>query len=496
MTIPFTHIDKLYIDGGWHDAGSEREAVLNPATEQPIGHTPVGKAAAAQAAIVAAREAFDAGPWPRMSMAGRARVLRRMHAALDARRTDIAALIVAEVGCAQGVTHAMQVGAPLDHFLSALDHSAREDGIRLPLDVSPDFLNPDGPKKLGGTSVVREPVGVVAGITGYNFPFLLNLAKIAPALLAGNALVLKPSPFTPFSALLFGEIADEVGLPAGILNIVTGGAEVGTLLTTDPRVDLVSFTGSEGVGAAIMAQAAPTLKRVHLELGGKSALIVRADADIARAAQMAVAVLSVNAGQGCALLTRLLIQNEVRRQFVETACAVAANFKIGDAADPSVAMGPLIRESQRAKVERFVQAGRDEGARLVHGGGRPADLAKGYFTDITLFDDVDNRMTIAQEEIFGPVGAIIGFDTDEEAIAIANDSRYGLNGGIETADAARAYEMALQIRAGSVAINGGTGRMSYAPIGGYKRSGIGREYGPDWLREYQQEKSIFYPVGR
>lgn len=496
MTVPFTTIDKLYIDGAWADAGPERDDVINPATEQLIGRAPVGTADAASAAIAAARTAFDDGPWPRMRMAERAAMLRRMYDVLDARRGEIAALIIAEVGCAQGITHAMQVGAPLAHFLSALDASTREDSVRLPIEITPDFMNPGGPQKIGGTTVVREPVGVISGITGYNFPFLLNLAKIVPALLAGNTLVLKPSPFTPYSALLFGEIAEAIGLPKGVLNIVTGGPDVGALLSSDPRVDLVTFTGSEGVGAAIMAQAAPTLKRVHLELGGKSALIVRHDADIQRAAQMAVGVLAVNAGQGCALLTRLLVHNAVRRQFVETAVAIAGHFTIGDAADPTVMMGPLIRESQRAKVEHFIQLGRDEGARIVHGGGRPAHLPKGFFTELTLFDDVENSMTIAQEEVFGPVGAIIGFDSDEEAIRISNDSRFGLNGGIETADAARGYEMALQLRTGSVALNGGTGRMSYAPIGGYKRSGIGREYGPDWLREYQQEKSIFYPIGR
>lgn len=495
MTIPFTTFDKLYIDGTWVSAGPERDDIINPATEALIGRAPVGNAVAAEAAIAAARAAFDSGIWPHIAMAERADYLRRMHAALDARRQQIAALIVAEVGCAQGVTHGMQVANPLDHLLAALDHSTRDDSVRLPLDITPDPFNPDGPKKIGGTTVIREPVGVVAGITGYNFPFLINLAKIVPALLAGNTLVLKPSPFTPFSALLFGEIADEIGLPRGVLNIITGGPEVGAMLTSDSRVDLVSFTGSEGVGAAIMAQAAPTLKRVHLELGGKSALIVRSDADVARAAAMAVAVLSVNAGQGCALLTRLVVHNTIRKAFVETACAIASQFKIGDPADPSVAMGPLIRESQRAKVENLIATGRDEGAKIVHGGGRPAGLGKGFFTEITIFDDVDNKMTIAQEEVFGPVGCVIGFDTDEEAIRIANDSRYGLNGGIETADAAKGYEMAMQIRAGSVMLNGGTGRMSYAPIGGYKRSGVGREYGPDWLHEYQNQKSIFYPVG-
>jgi acyl-CoA reductase-like NAD-dependent aldehyde dehydrogenase len=496
MDIPFTDIDQLYIDGGWSSAGGGRDAVINPATEAVIGEAPVGNAAAADAAIAAARHAFDHGPWPHLTMAERCDAMRRVHAALLARRDRIVQLIVAEVGCAQGITNAMQVDAPLGHILSAITHADRDDSVRLPIETVPNPMDPNGPQIIGGTTVVREPVGVVSGITGYNFPFLLNLAKIIPALLAGNTLVLKPSPFTPFSALLFGEVAQEAGLPRGVLNVITGGPDVGTLLTTDPRVDLVSFTGSEGVGAAIMAQAAPTLKRVHLELGGKSALIVRADADIQRAAMSAVAVLSVNCGQGCALLTRLLVHNSVRPQFVEAAAAIAAQWKIGDPADPSVLMGPLIREQQRAKVEHFVQKGRDEGARLVHGGGRPAGLAKGFFTDLTLFDDVTNDMTIAQEEIFGPVGAIIGFDTDAEAIAITNDSRFGLNGGILTADAAKAYEMALQIRAGSVAINGGTGKMTYAPIGGYKRSGIGREYGPDWLREYQNEKSIFYPIGR
>ena len=496
MTVTFTAFDKLYIDGAWVDGGSDRDAVINPATEAVIGHAPVGNAQAVEAAIAAARDAFDAGVWPRMAMSERATYLRRMHAILDRRRPQIAALIVAEVGCSQGITQGMQVANPLDHLLAALDHSTRDDSVRLPIDITPDPFNPDGPRKMGGTTVVREPVGVVAAITGYNFPFLINLAKIVPGLLAGNTMVLKPSPFTPFSALLFGEIAQEIGLPKGVLNIVTGGPEVGTTLTSDPRVDLVTFTGSEGVGAAIMAQAAPTLKRVHLELGGKSALIVRDDADVARAAAMAVAILSVNAGQGCALLTRLVVHNSIRKAFVETACAVAAQFKIGDPADPTVAMGPLIRQSQREKVERLIAIGRDEGARIVHGGGRPAGLDKGFFTDITIFDDVDNSMTIAQEEVFGPVGCVIGFDTDEEAIGIANDSRYGLNGGIETADAAKGYEMAMQIRAGSVMLNGGTGRMTYAPIGGYKRSGIGREYGPDWLHEYQNQKSVFYPVGR
>jgi aldehyde dehydrogenase (NAD+) len=496
MGVPFTDLGRLFVDGRWIDAGGGREDVFNPATEEVIGRAPVGDAAAARAAVSAARRAFDAGPWPGLAMAQRAAMLQRMHAALWARRDRIAALIVAEVGCAQTITGAMQVDAPLHHLLSAIEHSARQASICLPVEIAPNPFNPTGPRSLGGTTVMREPLGVVAGITGYNFPFLLNLAKITPALLAGNTLVLKPSPFTPFSALLFGEVADEIGLPPGVLNIVTGGAEVGGLLTTDPDVDMVTFTGSEAVGIAIATQAAATLKRVHLELGGKSALIVRHDADIARAAGMAIAVLAINAGQGCAIPTRLLVHNSRRAEFVAAAVAMAGHIKIGDPADPAVTMGPLIRGTQRAKVEHFIQCGRDEGARLVHGGGRPAGLPRGFFTELTLFDDVNNGMTIAQEEIFGPVGAVIGFDTDDEAVEIANDSRYALNGAIESGDAATAYEMARRIRAGSVAINGGAGKMVYAPIGGFKRSGLGREYGPNWLDEFTGEKSIFYPVGR
>ncbi|MBK6299362.1 MAG: aldehyde dehydrogenase family protein [Sphingomonadales bacterium] len=496
MTTPFTTINTLYINGAKIAPEAGTEAVINPATEVVIGHAPVASLSQVDAAIAAAREAFDNGPWPQMTLDQRGDMLDKMVAALKARQADIAALIVAEVGCAQGITHMMQVANPINHLASTIRHGRRDDSERLPLDITPNMFAPDGPQNIGGTTVVREPFGVVSAITGYNFPFLLNLAKIGPALMAGCTMILKPSQFTPFSALLFGEICDEIGLPKGVLNIVTGGIAEGQLLCTDERVDMVTFTGSEGVGAAIMAQAAPTLKKVHLELGGKSAMIVRADADVQRAAAMAVGFLSVNAGQGCAIPTRLLVHNSIRPAFVAAAAAIAAHIKVGDASDPSVTMGPLIRESQRAKVEQYIALGKAAGATLVCGGARPTGLTKGFFTEMTLFDNVTNDMAIAQDEIFGPIGCIIGFDSDEEAVKIANDSRYGLAGAIETADAAAGYAMALKIRTGSVALNGGTGTMSFAPIGGYKRSGIGREYGPNWLREYQHEKSVFYPIGR
>ena len=496
MTVPYTDLDKLYINGVWVIPEGGVEPVLNPATEAVIGQAPVAGVAQVDAAIAAARIAFDDGPWPTMAMDQRCAFIDAMVAALDARRADIAALIVAEVGCAQAITRVMQVANPINHLAATVKYARRDEPERLPIDITPNMFFPDGPLSIGGTTVVREPFGVVSAITGYNFPFLLNLAKIGPALLAGCTMVLKPSPFTPFSALMFGEIAEEIGLPPGVLNIVTGGIEQGQLLCTDERVDMITFTGSEGVGATIMAQAAPTLKKVHLELGGKSALIVRADADVQRAAAMAIGILSVNAGQGCALTTRFLVHNSLRPAFAAAVTAIAAQIKLGDPADPSVTMGPLISDAQRAKVEHYIGLGKGSGAKLLFGGGRPAGLDKGYFVELTMFDDVTNDMAIAQDEIFGPVGCIIGFDSDDEAVRIANDSRYGLAGMIETADAAAGYAMALRIRTGSVGLNGGTGTMSFAPIGGYKRSGIGREYGPNWLREYQQEKSIFYPIGK
>lgn len=496
MTIPFTNLDRVYLAGEWTSPAAGYEPVINPATEEVLAQAPVASADQVSAAIAAARDAFDHGPWPSMSMNERADIMSKMARALRAKQGQIAELIIAEVGCARGVTEAMQVDNPLRLFEASIGHARRDGPERLPIEISANPFTPNAPKSIGGTTVLREPLGVVSAITGYNFPFLLNLAKIGPALLAGCTMVLKPSPFTPFSALLFGEIAEEVGLPKGVLNIVTGGIEEGQVLCTDERVDMVTFTGSEGVGASIMAQAAPSLKKVHLELGGKSAMIVREDADVQRAAGMAAMVLAINAGQGCAIPTRFLVHDSLRPAFAATVSAISGQIKIGDPADPSVEMGPLIRESQRSKVEHYIQLGRDAGALLLCGGKRPDGLEKGYFTQLTFFDNVTNDMQIAQDEIFGPVGCIIGFETDEEAIRIANDSRYGLNGAIETADAAKGYEMALRIRAGSVSLNGGTGTMSDAPIGGYKRSGIGREYGPHWIREYQHEKSVFYPIGR
>lgn len=487
----FTDQRNLFIDGEYRPAaGGQLVPVINPATEEVIGEAPVGTAADVEAALAAADRAFREGPWRRMTNIERVSVMRRFYDALQERMEDICALIVAEAGATLALTRGAQWALPMKHFRASLDLALRDlTTMSLP-EVSP---SPDGRKILGTSVVRREPVGVVTAISAYNYPFMLNLVKVVPALLMGNSVVLKPSPYTPFQALLLGEIAIAAGLPKGTLNIVTGDKDVGEILTTDRRVALVTFTGSDVVGAAIMAQAAPSLKRVIMELGGKSALIVRADGNLDRAAAAGLAGFTSHCGQGCALLTRHVVHNSIRKEYVAKISEMASRVKVGNPADPTVTMGPLIRAVQRDRVEHYVQAALDENAKLVIGGKRPAGLDRGFFHEATLFDEVDNRMRIAQEEVFGPIGVVIGFDTDEEAIAIANDSSFALNGAIFSADAGRAYEMACEIESGGVSINGGAGTMlSDAPFGGNKRSGFGRENGLEGLLEFTNTKSIAF----
>ncbi len=477
----------LYVGGEWVAvAGSE--AVINPADESLIMMAPVGTSAIVEASIGAAREAFDTGPWPRLPQSARQAKLTEFLDAIDRRKAEIVALIVAEAGATQMLADYLQYGIPMQHARHMVELSGRDSVTPLPVEVTP---NMQGTLTLGGGVLSREPMGVVAAITPYNFPFFLNIGKIIPAMAVGCTVVLKPSPYTPIEALILGEIAEEVGLPKGVLNIVTGDVEAGTLLTTDKRVDLISFTGSDKVGAMIQAQAAPTLKRCLMELGGKSALIVRADADIQQAAMTGMGGFVTHCGQGCALLTRHIVHNSVRDAYVATLQAMLGHIKIGNPSDPSVNYGPLIREVARTRTELYVDIARSEGATLVAGGKRPDGFDKGFYYEPTLFNDVSNSSRLAQEEVFGPIGAVIGYDSDEEAIAMTNDSDFGLSGGIFSANVGRAYEMALQLRTGGVSINGGSGRMSsHAPFGGIKRSGYGREYGIDGLNEFTYIKTI------
>lgn len=486
----------LYIGSRWvRPENGAYDEVINPATEEVIGKAPVGGVAEAEQAIDAARTAFDHGPWAGLSMAERADTMDHLLDACLNNAEQIQEILTAEGGVTYQLARGMQFSDPIELCRRAIERARCLKPRHLPTETAVHPLDPTGKRILGGGLVVREPYGVVTAITPFNAPFLLNLSKIVPALLAGNTVILKPSPLTPFSALLFGELAEEAGLPQGVLNIVTGGNDVGAMLTSDPRVDMVTFTGSEAVGATILTQAAPTIKRVLLELGGKSALIVREDADVPKAAMEGLFQVSVHCGQGCALATRHIVHNSIRQQYVETMLAIAPRLTIGNPADPATVVGPLITAAARERVEGYVQKGIDEGARLVMGGKRPAHMTKGYFYEVTVFDDVQNDMIIAQEEIFGPVASVIGFDNDEDAVRIANDSRYGLYGGIHSQDPAKAFEMALQIRTGGIVINGGLYKQMDAPFGGFKKSGLGREFGDNWLDEYSQEKAIIMPMG-
>ena len=483
------HAESLYINGEWVPADAF-EPVINPADESLLVMAPVGSAAAVEAALQAARDAFDKGPWPRLTQAERQARLTAFLDAIERRRAEFIRLIVAEAGATQFWAEYLQFGTPMQHARNAVAISSRPAVTPLPIETAPGA---DGMIVLGAGAISREPVGVVSAITPYNYPFFLNIGKIIPALAVGCTIVLKPSPYTPMQALILGEIADEVGLPKGVLNIVTGSVASSALLTTDKRVDLVHFTGSDKVGAMIQAQAAPTLKRCIMELGGKSAMIVRADADLAEVVPAGIMGVTVHCAQGCAQLTRHVVHNSLRRQYVEAVAAGLKQVKIGNPADPSVTYGPLIRDVARKRTEDYVEVALSEKATLVTGGRRPDGFSKGFYYEPTLFDDVDNRSRIAQEEVFGPIGVVIGFDTDEEAIAIANDSDFGLSGGIYSRNVGRAYEMALEIRTGCVLINGGSGKMSSnAPFGGIKRSGYGREYGEEGLNEFTYMKTIMF----
>jgi len=482
---------QLYIGGEWVDAASDDGLeVINPATEEAIGEVPQASVADVDRAVTAARRAFDEGPWRRLSPRDRSDALLRFMETIAARRDELVDLIVAEAGSALWVAQALQFDTGFRYAQWFAERTASFPYL--------DPLPPQaGARGLGQGVILKEPVGVVAAITPFNFPLYLNLSKVIPALAMGNAVVLKPSPYTPLEAFVLGEIADAAGLPPGVLNVVTGDVSAGEHLTTHPAVDMISFTGSDFVGKRIMSQAAEGLKKILLELGGKSPNIVFAGSDVQKFAQSASAGFTIHAGQGCALPTRILADRSVYDEVVGTMEAALRNVKVGDPSDPKTMMGPLIREAQRERVERYVATGMAEGARLACGGARPADVSRGFFFEPTLFADVTSSMTVAQEEIFGPVGVAIPFDGEEEAIKIANDSRYGLAASIWHPDPVRAYEIAQLVQAGTVSINGGGGGPNlWGPFGGYKHSGIGREYGDYGLLEYTQLKTVSWSAGR
>lgn len=482
-------IDKarLYINGQWRD-GARWQDVINPGTEEVCAVTAIASPQDLEDAIAAARTAFDTGPWRRMSRFERSDLLGRFAAILRSREDEIVATAVAETGAPVSTAQRFHCQIPLEHLDFFVEGARRDPRTPLPLVFNGQT---DGRTMLGASVMVREPVGVVAAISAYNQPFYLNIQKTAPALAMGNTMILKPSPMTPLAAAIVAEAIDEAGFPPGVFNLVIGDGEVGVPLSADPRIDMVTFTGSESVGVAVSIQAAPTVKRVQLELGGKSAMIVRADGDLASAVGQGIGAVMVQAGQGCTALTRHLVHTDILDAYTQRLVAAFEGLSVGDPADPATMVGPLINAAQRDKVEGFINRAVADGAVLATGGKRPAHLDRGYFVEPTILTGVNNSSELAQTEVFGPVVAVMGFGTDEEAIELANDSWYGLGGSIVSADVGRAFEMAEQIRTGQVLINGGSGTTPATdPFGGYKRSGLGRERGDIGLDDYTQVKTI------
>ncbi len=466
--------DRLYIDGQWVEPiGSGMIDVIDSTTEEVMGRVPEGSTEDVNAAVVAAKAAFE--KWSTTTTEERARYLRLISDRLNMRKEEIAAIIAGEVGMPLPLSLAVQAGMPaavMGSYATLLEEFKFEE-------------------RIGNATVVKEPVGVAGLITPWNFPLHQVVCKVAPALAAGCAIVLKPSEVAPLTAFILAEILDDVGLPAGVFNLVTGyGPVVGEAIASHPDVDMVSFTGSTRAGKRVSELAAKTVKRVALELGGKSANIILDDADLEKAVKSGVGNCYFNSGQTCSALTRMLAPRSRYDEVVEIARKTAESFTVGDPREGKAKLGPLVSAAQRERVVNYIKKGIEEGARLVTGGPEmPEGVAKGYFVRPTVFADVSNKMTIAQEEIFGPVLSIIPYEDEDDAVRIANDTIYGLAGGVWSGDPERAKRVARRLRAGQVEINGGKFNPM-APFGGYKQSGNGRELGKYGLEEYLEVKAM------
>ena len=469
--------DKIYIDGSWvPSTGSGSIEVTNSTTEEVMGRIPEGTPEDVDKAVAAAKKAFES--WSQTSVEERGKYLTRIAEGLQTRMDEIATLVSQEVGMPKNLSLLVQAGLPLMSFQNTAN-----------VVESYPFE-----EQVGNSLVVKEPVGVVGAITPWNYPLHQIAAKVAPALAAGCTIVLKPSEVAPLNAFVLAEIIDEVGLPAGVFNLVTGvGPVVGEAIAAHPDVDMVSFTGSTRAGKRVSELASQTVKRVALELGGKSPNIILDDLEgeaLQKAIADGVGKCYLNSGQTCSALTRMLVPRSRLAEVEDIAVKVAQAFTPGDPFGAETRLGPLVSDTQRERVRSYIQKGVDEGAKLVAGGSdAPAGLDTGYFVQPTVFSEVRSDMTIAQEEIFGPVLAILPYDDEEEAIRIANDSVYGLAGGVWSADADRAKQVARRLRTGQVEINGGSFNP-LAPFGGYKQSGHGRELGKFGLEEFLETKSL------
>jgi acyl-CoA reductase-like NAD-dependent aldehyde dehydrogenase len=466
--------DKIYINGAWvSSTGTGTLDVINSGTEEVMATIPEGTAEDVDKAVQAAAAAFPA--WSATSIEERGKLLTRIGEALAARTDEVATIISQEVGMPMTLSPSVQVGLPAMAFADAAN-------------AAEAF---QWEEELGNSLVVHEPIGVVGAITPWNFPLYQVVLKVAPALAAGCTVVLKPSEVAPINAFILADIIDEIGLPAGVFNLVSGvGPVVGEAIASHPKVDMVSFTGSTRAGRRVMELGSEGIKRVSLELGGKSANILLDDADLATAVPAGVFACYMNSGQTCSALTRMLVPRDKLAEVEELAAGAAAGFAPGDPFEAGKLLGPLVSSVQRDRVRGYINKGIEEGAKLVIGGAEPPEgLEKGFFVQPTVFSDVTPDMTIAREEIFGPVLSIIPYDTEEEAIEIANDTPYGLSGGVWSSDPARAEKVARQMRTGQVDINGGAFNPG-APFGGYKQSGNGRERGKYGLEEFIETKAM------
>ncbi len=479
--------DRLFIGGDWiASEGTETIGVVSPSTEEVIARVPDGTEADIDKAVAAARAAFDRGPWPRMTPSERGAILTKVAAQITAEMGDLAEIITKEMGSPISFAAMGQVLAPSMVFGYYADMASTFafDEVRSGL------LNPS-------VLVTKEPVGVVGAIAPWNVPLFIAAAKLAPSLLAGCTVVFKPAPETPLDAFRLAEIFTDCGLPKGVLSVVPAGREVSEHLVTHTGVDKISFTGSGVGGKRIGGLCGERLKRCTLELGGKSAAIILDDADLSTTIPALLPNALMNNGQACIAQTRILAPRASYDEVVDALVGGVAAMAVGDPMDPATEVGPVVAERQRARIEGYLDSGREEGATVALGGGRPSGSAfdKGWYVEPTVFSHVDNKMKIAQEEIFGPVLVVIPYDGDEQAVEIANDSSYGLCGSVWTGDNDRGLGIARQVRTGTYMLNA-TSPIDFAtPFGGYKESGVGREFGPEGLETFLEKKSIALPAG-
>ncbi len=475
--------ERLFIGGEWvQPSTSATLDVISPHSEEVIARVPEGREADMDRAVAAARQASDRGPWPRMRAAERADVMARLLALLQERAAELAITITNEMGCPISFSNLGQVMASnmvLDYFV----HLAREYPFE---EVRPGMLGP--------ALVRREPVGVAACIVPWNVPLFTTMLKLGPALAAGATVVLKPAPETPLDAIILADAMRASGLPKGVVNIVPAGREVGEYLVRHREVNKVAFTGSTTAGRRIAAICGEHLKRVTLELGGKSAAIILDDADLNVTIGNLLPAALMNSGQACVAQTRILASSRRYREVAEALVEAVRGVQVGDPSDPSTLCGPMVAARQRDRVEGYIRIGREEGARIACGGGRPAGLRKGWYVEPTVFVDVDNRMRIAQEEIFGPVLAVIPYKDLDDAVRIANDSDYGLSGTVWSGNVDTGLDIARRVRTGTYTVNGFAMEFG-APFGGFKASGLGRELGPEGLAAYLESKQINLPMG-